>query len=310
VLGLARGTVASLTSLRARRVLVTGGSGFIGGRLATRLARLGVCVTSLGNRKVQTARDGVSRHRLDLADGPSRRSMLAEVRPELIVHLAVAREPEDLDRLLTVNGAVPRLLLEEALDVGASGLIHVGSLSEYGCAPEITEGSPLRPVSRHGATKAAGSLALLQAAAEGSPVTVARCSYVYGPGEKPTRLIPSALRAAREGTALALTEPGVVRDYIHVDDVVEGLLAMLAADLPPGSVANLASGEPTSNEEVVSLVERMTGCQVTRRIGAVPLRPWDVRELRVLRGQVVEQLGWRPRATLEAGVADYLGATR
>jgi len=252
----------------------------------------------------------MGQHRLDLADGPSRRSMLAEVRPDHVVHLAIAREPESLERLLTVNGTVPRLLLEEALEVGASGFLHVGSLTEYGCSAEVTEDSPLRPVSRHGATKAAGSLALLQAAAEGAPVTVARCSYVYGPGEKPTRLIPTAARAARDGTPLALTTPGLVRDYVHVDDVVEGLVSMVTADLPPGSVANFASGEPTSNEEIVALVERITGCPVDRRIGTVAPRPWDLRQLHVKRGPVVDQLGWRPRIPLDDGVASYVGGLR
>ena len=107
------------------------------------------------------------------------------------------------------------------------------------------------------------------------PLAVLRLFSVFGPWETSTRFVPSAIRAALDGGELSLTPPGICRDFVFVDDVVEACLLAAVADIRPGEVINVGSGEAHANEEVVALVERASGRAVRVRSGEHPLGPHD-----------------------------------
>lgn len=168
----------------------------------------------------------------------------------------------------------------------------------------MDERSPLRPRGFFGATKAAGSFITTAACeARGLRAVVLRPFQVYGPLDHTHRLVPTALRAAATGAPLALTAGGRRRDWIFVDDVVEGCVRAATADhLPGGQVLNLGSGRQFANEELVAMVERVTGRPIDTRPGEHPGCAWDTSAWVCDPGLAGELLGWEAKTSLEEGL--------
>jgi nucleoside-diphosphate-sugar epimerase len=190
--------------------------------------------------------------------------------------------------------------------------VHLGSWLEY--APRA---SPLRedlsadPASFRGVAKAAATLLCRQFSRERKwPLAVLRLFSVFGPWETSTRFVPSAIRAALDGGELSLTPAGVRRDFVFVDDVVEACLLAAVADIRPGEVINIGSGEEHANEEVVALVERASGGTVRVRPGEHPLGAHDGAHCAAEIQRAREVLGWAPRHSLAEGIAKFVDWVR
>ena len=292
--------------MRTGRALVLGAGGFVGRHLCARLRADGWDV-------VGTVRPGPAGAVLpgavpvDLADPAALTEAVRAAEPDVAFHLAAGRaRGTAADRAATaaVNTS-SGLHLVEALGPGCRAVVRLGSSTEYAAVDgPMDETAPLVPRGFFGATKAAGSLLLVAAAQErGLRSTVLRAFQVYGPGDHAGRLVPTVLRAARDGTVLPLTAPGSRRDWVHVDDVVEVCVrAALADDLAPGTVLNVGTGRQTTNEELVAAAERATGRRIRTDVGAHPGRSWDtgcwVSDPSLARAR----LGWEPVVQLEDGL--------
>ena len=296
------------------RALVTGAGGFVGAHLVVRLL-------SEGWEVVGAVRPGASVHRLtalgvagaievvpvDLAD-PTAAGSAARSGCDAAFLLAAARAadtPAERRATAAVNGLSGRWLVE-ALPERCQAVVRLGSSTEYGAqAGPMDEAAPLRPRGFFGATKAVGSLTVAAAAAgRGMRCAVLRAFQVYGPLDHPGRLVPTALRAARTGAALPLTEPGRCRDWVHVDDVVEAcVLAARTETLPGGQVLNIGTGRQVSNEALVTEVERVAGRPVRVEVGAHPGRAWDTASWVCDPTLAARLLGWQARISLPVGLA-------
>ncbi|WP_030442660.1 NAD-dependent epimerase/dehydratase family protein [Actinoplanes subtropicus] len=285
-----------MTSLGRRRVLVTGAGGFVGRHLVARLAEQGADVTAL------------TRTGCDLTDPDAVRAAVVAARPEVMFHLAAARQAGDgADRTATATvNAVAGMWLVEAVPPGCRAVIRLGSSTEYAAQTSpMDELTPLRPRGYFGATKAAGSLLFTAVAAErGIRSCVLRAFQVYGPGDKPSRFVPAVLAAAHAGTTLALTGPGLRRDWVWVGDVVDACVRAAGRDdLAPGAVYNIGTGVQTANEELVATAERVTGQRIATRAGAHPGRGWDTSDWVCDPAAARADLDWKPRVDLAEGLA-------
>lgn len=295
--------------------LVTGVGGFIGAHLAARLVADGWTVAGIVRPGSGTARfaalglEGkVEVIEADLAD-PEATSMAARTAdPDIAFLLAAGRAKgtrDERSRTAAVNAA-GALWLVEALGRRCRAVVRLGSSTEYGQVDGATdEAAPLQPRGFFGATKAAGSLLMVAAAAERDMrAAVLRPFQVYGPLDHPGRLVPRALWAAREGHPLPLTGPGRRRDWVYVDDVVDAVVRAAVADhLPPGQVVNVGTGRQSTNEELVSEVERVTGRRVEVAIGGHPGREWDTASWVCDPSLARRLLGWEAKIDLAGGLA-------
>jgi len=115
--------------------------------------------------------------------------------------------------------------------------------------------------------------------------------------------VPTVVRAARDGTVLPLTGPGLRRDWVHVADVVDACVLAAGADrLAAGSVLNIGTGVQTANEELVALVERVSGRSIRVASGAHGGRSWDTGSWVCDATAARELLGWEPRTDLTTGL--------
>lgn len=285
------------------RALVLGAGGFVGRHLCARLRADGWDV-------VGTVRPGAAAHGevgVDLADPAALGAAVRAADPDVAFHLAAGRAratPDDRRATAAVN-TTSGLHLVEALGERCRAVVRLGSSTEYAAVDgPMDETAPLSPRGFFGATKAAGSLLLVGAAAERDLRSVVlRAFQVYGPGDHDGRLVPTVLRAARDGSVLPLTAPGSRRDWVHVDDVVEACVRAAAADhLPAGTVLNVGTGRQTANEELVATAERATGRRIRVAVGAHPGRSWDTGSWVSDPSRARELLGWAPVVELEDGL--------
>ncbi|HEX6595639.1 MAG TPA: NAD-dependent epimerase/dehydratase family protein, partial [Acidimicrobiales bacterium] len=196
--------------------------------------------------------------------------------------------------------------LVDALPPSCRAVVRLGSSTEYGQVDgPMDESAPVRPRGFFGATKAAGSLLVsAAAAARGMRAVVLRAFQVYGPGDHVKRFVPTVLRAARTGEVVPLTGPGLRRDWVYVDDVVEACVrAALADHLAAGEVLNVGTGTQTANEDVVAAAERVTGRPIAVAAGAHPGCGWDAPSWVCDPSRARELLGWEAKVTLEDGLA-------
>jgi len=292
------------------RALVTGAGGFVGAHLCARLAADGWDVTGTvrpGPRAHEPPR-GVRVVAVDLSDPGGTVELTRQADPDVAFLLAASRASAtraERAATLAVNASSGAWLVD-GLGDRCRAVVRLGSSTEYGDhAGPIDESAPVRPHGLFGATKAAGSLLVAAAAVErGVRAALLRAFQVYGPGDHPGRLVPTALRAARTGEVLALTAPGMRRDWIHVDDVVEACMrAALADHLPTGQVLNVGTGRQVANEELVVIVERVSGRSVRVAVGAHPGRSWDTGSWVCDPSLAAGLLGWEAKVDLEDGLA-------
>ena len=197
---------------------------------------------------------------------------------------------------LTRTYEVPRFLQVSTDEV-------YGSLGETG---KFTEATPLAPNSPYSASKASADM-LVQAYHHtfGLPTLITRCSNNYGPYQFPEKLIPLFVTNLLEGRKVPLYGDGLnVRDWVHVDDHCEAILAVLEK-ATPGSVYNIGGDRELPNIEIarriLSHLERDENWieYVTDRPGHDRRYAMDIR-------RIAADLGWRPRVDFERGIADTI----
>ena len=311
----------------ARTIVVTGGCGFIGSHFVRLLLQQSSCrvvnldkLTYAGDpgRVADIAED--PRYRFvcgDIADGCLLDDLLASERPWAIVNFAaeshVDRSILDPAPFLETNIRGVHVLLEAARRYEVERFLQVSTDEVYGDADGVTlrtEEDALRPSSPYAASKAAADLlCLAYRRTYRLPVIIARSSNNYGPFQHPEKLIPLVIRNALAGAELPVYgDGGQRRDWLYVEDNCRALLAVLERG-QLGAVYNIASGVLTTNLQVVRqvcghLAEELGTDPRTllARIRFVQDRPGHDRAYAVSTERMVQELGWKPEVTLDAGL--------
>jgi nucleoside-diphosphate-sugar epimerase len=313
-----------LAPLDGASVLVTGAGGFLGANLTRALLARGAQVHAVLRPGGASARLAELAGRIrpwsaELGVDDGIEEAVAASRPRFVFHLAArGGHPADAGAraaALRTDVLGTAQLLEALASGPCERFVHVGSSLEYGPWNEpLRESLPLAPATFRGVSKAAaGIVAQGYARALGRPVVALRPFSVYGPWEQPGRLVPTLLRAALGDGRVDLTGPGVRRDLVYVEDVVEACLMALEAPVEPGVAINVGSGRQWSNEEVVAAVEAVTGRRLQVAVGRHPPRAADTGYWVADLEQAHRLLGWRPRRSLHEGLSrtlDWLRAAR
>lgn len=261
-------------------LLVTGGSGFIGGNLLQWLMRntrahiINVDVLSYAAQAGALANLGGPRYHFiqaDVADQEILSSLLRCYQPDAILHLAaethVDRSISAPDAFLHSNvqgtfsilEAVRHWLAQAPEKAKNFRLVQVSTDEVYGdIGPHgkpVAETAPWRPGSPYAASKAAADhLADAWFRTWGVPVLVSHCTNNYGPWQYPEKLIPVVIRHALRGEPIPLYGSGLqVRDWLHVEDHVRALWLLLHKGVP-GEHYNIGADNPRNNSELVKQV--------------------------------------------------------
>lgn len=308
------------------RILVTGGAGYIGSVIVSRLTARGhhvVVYDDLSRGHRAAVAGGVPLVDGDVRDADAVRDALLEGGCEAVVHMAALAEVAESVaeparyRSVNVDGTAAVLAAARAADVDR--LVFSSTAAVYG-APQrtpIDEDDALAPTNPYGETKLAAEELLWQARErDGLGATALRyfnaCGADGACGEDhdpESHLVPLALRAARDGTPIRVfgedypTPDGTcVRDYVHVADLADAHIAALEALPAVQGAFNLGTGSGDSVRAVLDAVEEVTGSTLRRE--SAPRRAGDPAVLVAGNRRAAERLGWRPRRSLADAVAD------
>ncbi len=286
------------------RVLVTGGAGFIGRRLVRALLDGGAEVTVADLH--EPAATGVRTVIGDLRD-PSVAAQAVVPGTDAIFHLAaltrVLLSLEDPVGTYQTNVAATAELLELARNrkVGTFVLASTNAVVGDVGSAVITERQPMRPLTPYGATKAAAEMLLsCYSAAYGIAGSALRFSNVYGPGMKAKdSFVPRLMRAARDGHGVQVYGDGTqVRDLVHVDDIVAGILLTWRTGFRGPLI--LGAGEPVTVNDIIAAARAVTGAPIP--VDHVPAKPGEMPAV-IVDISAARAAGYQPTHDLKSGLA-------
>lgn len=287
----------------SRRALVTGITGFIGGKLAERLIADGWSVDALvrPNSDLSTLpyADTVTFHQI--SDGQDLTPVVGQAKPDVVFHLAslylAEHRPDQVGALVGSNILFPTLLAEAMAASGVTKLINTGT------AWQQFNGADYLPVNLYAATKqAAEDLLLYYADAKSLSLVTLRLFDTYGEGDKRRKLIQILVDAVRNREPLAMSPGEQIVDLTHVDDVVNAFILTaerLVAESGRLREVRYVSGERQRVRDLAEMVGRTLGQKIPADFGG---RPYRAREVMVppAPGEDEKVPGWSPIHTIKS----------
>ena len=303
-----------------KRILVTGGAGFISSAFIRHLLRATPyeivsldALTYAGN--LENLADIRSHERLSFVQGDVRDEALVRTVVEQVDVIVNAAAESHVEKSILAGAAEfvatnvegTRVLLDAIRQVPVERFILISSSEVYGTAETVPmdEEHPLNPRSPYAATKAgADRLAYSYHATYGLPIVIVRPFNNYGPRQHPEKVIPRFVIQALEDRPLSVHgDGGSSRDWLYVDDDAEAIEAVIEADIDAvaGEVINVATGADVSVSLIADLVLDLLGKPRSLK-EFVDERPGQVRRHLGSTDKAERLLDWRARTTIDEGL--------
>lgn len=290
-------------TLRAMRVMVIGGTGYLGAPAVPQLIEAGWDVHLLG--RTHPAIPGTTFHKADILAGEF--GAIDEIRPTHLLHFAWEttpgtywRSPKNLDWISASLG-----MIRAFAKAGGKRAVIAGTCAEYRWRNRILSENrtPLLPATPYGQAKASLFQALEKFAPEmGLSFGWGRVFFPIGPREKPGRMFPELLAALIERRQFDLGDGLTTWDFMHVDDVAGAFVALLGSDVQGG--VNIGSGVPRTLRSVIEdMADRFDGRDLLN-FGARPRSPADPTRLVPQVMRLYEEVKFQPRYSWNETIDD------
>ena len=285
-----------------KKVLITGGTGFIGQNVINELLNRGYEVHSLVYPPFAPKKDGLVQYEMNLLDSNSVEEFLSKNHFDSLIHLAwyvgkgCHNADENFDWIIaTLN------LLKSFQRNGGKRFLGAGTISEYEYKYGylLEDETPTSPKTLYGegknsVYKIAGAFCKKYELDFKWP----RIFNLYGPNEKPQRLMPSVINSCLKGEDIKVSDCLKYQDYLHVEDTASGIVDVFESNLE-GAV-NICSGKPVQLRYIVNKIAELTNFEGEILWGAIPAAFGD--DLVVGNNEKLKSIGWRPKYTLDEGL--------
>ena len=297
-----------------KKVLVTGAGGFIGAYLSHFLAGKGYEVGAGLRQGGTTWRLQGAPFKLVEFDIASLRSVdaaFSSFKPDLVVNCAAygaypTQQNPKLIRLTNIAGL--ENIIAASKKHGVEKLIQTGTSSEYGVAQQpMKETDPVAPYSEYAKTKVQATAIALKAGSPEFQCAVIRPFSAFGDYEDKKRLVPTLILSALAGKPAALSSPTPVRDFVYIEDVARGYLAVLESSRASGEIFNIGCGRQYSVGDAAALVNRLVPGSPPPRWNSVENRRIEPAFWMADISKAKRLLGWEPNFSFEKGMAKSIG---
>lgn len=297
-----------------KRVLVTGATGFVGRHSLSRLIESDYEVHAVhGQRLPEGVGKNIIWHRANLLDSDETVALVKQVRPSHLLHFAWYAVPGNywtaLENLAWAQASV--CLMRAFSEHGGRRAVMAGSCAEYDwkfdyCSEWFT---PCRPATLYGACKHSTQI-LLDAWSRQTGISSAwgRIFLLYGPGEYPSRLVPSVINSLLQDEPARCTHGNQVRDFMHVEDVAAAFVALLDSDVK--GVVNIASGVAIPLKQIVHTIADCLKKRELVQLGAIPVPAGEPAALIADVGRLRDEVGFKPQYELKPGIAQTIDHMR
>mgnify|MGYP001627037606 CR=1 FL=1 len=299
-----------------RKIIVTGGCGFIGSEFVRQGVKRGYNIVVLDNltyagdiERIKEVKSLLVFYKIDITDKDGINSIFQKERPDFVVHFAaeshVDRSILDPEPFLETNIKGTYNLLEASRKNNVQRFINISTDEVYGELEEkgqFYETTPLNPNSPYSVTKAsADMLGRAYHRTYGLPLITVRPSNNYGPWQYPEKLIPVIILKALNNEKVPVYGKGLnIREWIYVSDCVEGVFTILENGID-GEIYNIGSGEEKRNIEVVKTILSLMG-KSDELIEFVKDRPGHDFRYSLNSDKIRKGLGWIVKTPFEEGI--------
>jgi len=294
-------------SIKEKRILIIGGTGFIGRHLAMRCLKDTPFVTCLGLNPQKSFSSDMEFIHADIFDKGQLERVLCGRPFQYVFNLGGYIDHTHYfkgGRKIIEAHFIGLMNLLDCLNKDElKGFVQIGSSDEYGNLPapqrETMRESPISPYSF--AKTAASHFIQTLSNIEGFPGVILRLFLVYGPGQDEKRFLPQIITAFLKDEPVETSGGKQLRDFCYIDDAVEGIIKAAATDEAKGRVINIASGIPVSIRDMINKVAALIG-KGRPVFGARPYRQGENMELFADISVAKDILQWAPAVSIDEGL--------
>ena len=297
----------------SKKILITGGSGFIGSHLARKLVKLGhkVAITTkyksiIDNVRIIDIWSKVKVIETDLRNLDSFNN-LKKLKPDIVFHLAAYNHVGD--SFLHVNETISSNLLSTTnlLDHGPKfkKFIHIGSSEIYGLQSRIpfnVDETP-HPMSPYAIGKYSSELySILKSRQTGNKIICIRPFNTFGPYQSEKAIIPEIIIKCLLGKDIVTTPGEQTREFNYVDNIIEGLLIISVKIKSFSKPINLGSNSPIKIKSLVRKIHKISNSKSKLKIGKKSYRPNEIWKMQAQNDFVLKKIKWKPKIQLDEGL--------
>jgi len=285
-------------------ILIVGGTGFIGYHLAKKSLKKGWQVTSISSRLPRKKRY-LPKVKYILCDITKKKSLKKNIRKSFnyVVNLGGYVDHSNRKKTFASHYLGCKNLAEVFFKKEPIGFVQMGSSAEYGNVKSPQkESAKCNPKSVYGKAKLLSSMYLIDLFKKKKfPSTILRLYNTYGPRQDLNRFIPIVISGCIKNKKFPCSKGNQLRDFLHIDDVVDAILKSLTNKNARGQIINIGSGEPRIIKKIIEYIKKISKGGYPL-FGKVKLRRDEILTVYPDINKARNKIGWRPKISFKKGL--------